>query len=123
MVEILDTHSTLLMPVGTTWCASKEDITLDGCRKDTKEGVVDVFPDKAEKLGVREGRRGAGDEYILDAPRCTHDVRGPPTESTRELIGQLIPPRATSSLLGQVKAAGGSATYAWSAVGPRSENS
>ena len=96
MVEILDTHGTLLMSVGITWRASKENITLDGCREDTKEGVVNVFPDKAEKSGVREGMDGCGgDEYILDAARCTHDVGGPPAESTRELIGQLIPPRTT----------------------------
>jgi len=96
MLEVLHTHGTLLMPVGITWRASKENITLDGRGKDTEEGVVDVFPDKAEKSGVRGGRGGCGgDEYILDAARCTHDVGRSPVESTGELIGQLIPPCAT----------------------------
>ena len=44
------------MPMGIAWRAGEEDITLYGRRKDAKEGVVDVFPDKAEKSGVREGR-------------------------------------------------------------------
>ena len=43
------------MPVGITWRAGEENITLDGRRKDAKEGVVDVLPDKAKKSGVREG--------------------------------------------------------------------
>jgi hypothetical protein len=65
------------------------------------------------------------DEYILDAARCTHNVGGPPAESTRELIDQLIPPRATFQCArsGQVKTASGSATYGWSAFGPRSVSS
>ena len=111
--------------MGIAWRAGEEDITLYGRRKDAKEGVVDVFPDKAERSGVREGRvRCGGDEYILDAARCTHNVRGPPTESTRKLIGQLIPPRAKfPCVLGQVKTAGGSVTYGWSAFGPRSVSS
>ena len=72
----------------------------------------------------RGGVRCGGDEYILDAARCTHNVRGPPTESTRKLIGQLIPPRAKfPCVLGQVKTAGGSVTYGWSAFGPRSVSS
>jgi hypothetical protein len=53
MLKVLHTHGTLLMPMGITWRASKEDITLYGRREDTEEGVVDVFPDKAEKSGVR----------------------------------------------------------------------
>lgn len=44
-----------------------------------------------ERVGIKCG----GDEYILDAARCTHNVGGPPAESVGELIGQLIPPRAT----------------------------
>jgi hypothetical protein len=43
------------MPVGVTWRAGEENITLDGRRKDAKEGVVDVFPDKAEKSGISMG--------------------------------------------------------------------
>lgn len=124
MVEILGTHGTRLMPVGITWRASKDNITLDGCRKDTEEGVVDVFPDKTEKSGVRKGWMDAGglNTYLTrpGARTMWEGVRPNRRTNSSDNSFHLALP---SSLLGQVKTAGGSATYAWSGVGPRSANS
>jgi hypothetical protein len=53
VVKVLDTHGTMWEAAWITGPASKENITLDGRRKDTKESVVDMFPDKtdSEKIG------------------------------------------------------------------------
>ena len=51
VVKVLGTHGTMWEAMGITGPASKENIALDGRRKDTEESVVDVFPDKTGKFG------------------------------------------------------------------------
>ena len=53
VVEVLGIHGAMWVSMRITRCASEKDITLYGRRKDTKEGIVNVLPDKAKILGVR----------------------------------------------------------------------